>query len=92
MKLDPGRVQMDDGTLELLLLRRMPDGHRPAKPHRPPSAAWTTTAPASFFRHVQRVTVTTDEDLPGRWTGSAPSAPRVELRNLPGAIPLMLCR
>ncbi|MFR6086516.1 MAG: hypothetical protein ACLUIX_04240 [Oscillospiraceae bacterium] len=42
---------------------------------------------------MQQVTVTTDEDLPWSLDGEyAPSAPRVELRNLPGAIPLMLCR
>ena len=47
----------------------------------------------AILRHVQQVTVTTDEDLPWSLDGEyAPSAPRVELRNLPGAIPLMLCR
>ena len=47
--------------------------------------------PGVIFRHVSNVTVTTEEDIPWSLDGEfAPSAPRVEIRNLPQAIQLML--
>ena len=92
MKLDPSRVQMDDGAFELLLLR-MPKTAFDLQSLIAAISRMDYNGPGVIFRHVQQVTVTTDEDLPWSLDGEyAPSAPRVELRNLPGAIPLMLCR
>ena len=92
MKLDPSRVQMDDGAFELLLLR-MPKTAMDLQSLIAATSRMDYNGPGVIFRHVQQVTVTTDEDLPWSLDGEyAPSAPRVELRNLPGAIPLMLCR
>ena len=92
MKLDPSRVQMDDGAFELLLLR-MPKTAIDLQSLIAAISRMDYNGPGVIFRHVQQVTVTTDEDLPWSLDGEyAPSAPRVELRNLPGAIPLMLCR
>ena len=92
MKLDPSRVQMDDGAFELLLLR-MPKTAIDLQSLIAAISRMDYNGPGVIFRHVQQVTVTTDEDLPWSLDGEyAPSAPRVELRNLPGAIPLMLCQ
>ena len=92
MKLDPNHVKMDDGKFELLLLR-MPKTAFDLQSLIAAISRMGYNGPGVIFRHVQQVTVTTDEDLPWSLDGEyAPSAPRVELRNLPGAIPLMLCR
>lgn len=92
MKLDPSRVQMDDGAFELLLLR-MPKTAIDLQSLIAAISRMDYNGPGVIFRHVQQVTVTTDEDLPWSLDGEyAPSTPRVELRNLPGAIPLMLCQ
>ena len=47
--------------------------------------------PGVIFRHVRSVTVTTREDIPWSLDGEyAPSAPRVEIRNLHSAVQLMI--
>ena len=46
--------------------------------------------PGVIFRHVSSVTLTTEDDIPWSLDGEyAPSMPRVEIRNLPGAIELL---
>ena len=47
--------------------------------------------PGVIFRHVQQVTVTTDEDLPWSLDGEyAPSAEDVTIRNCPRALTFRL--
>ena len=90
LKLDPDRVKMDDGRFELLLLR-VP---KTAMDFQGLVLALTRMQydyPGVIFRHVEEVTVTTEEDIPWSLDGEyAPSEPRVEIRNLPGAIRLMM--
>ena len=46
--------------------------------------------PGVILRHVRRVTLTTEENLPWSLDGEyCPSAPRVEIENLPAAIQLV---
>ncbi|MBE6990470.1 MAG: YegS/Rv2252/BmrU family lipid kinase [Ruminococcaceae bacterium] len=92
VKLNPSRVSMNDGQFELLLLQT------PKTPLDLQNLIVALTSmeydyPGVYFRHVRSVTMETDEDIPWSLDGEyAPSAPRVEIRNLPGAIELMLRR
>ena len=89
VKLDSARVKMDDGRFELLLLR-MP---KTALDLQNLIAAMTRMqydCPGVIFRHVQRVTLTTQSHISWSLDGEyAPSAARVEIENLPGAVELL---
>ncbi|MBE6918226.1 MAG: diacylglycerol kinase family lipid kinase [Ruminococcaceae bacterium] len=90
VKLDPERVKMDDGKFELLLLRM------PKTPLDLQNLILALTKmqydyPGVIFRHVDSVTVTTDDDVPWSLDGEyAPSAPQVDIRLLSGAVELLL--
>ena len=90
VKLDPSRVQMDDGLFELLLLR-MPK--TPLDLQNLISAMVEMKydeAHGVIFRHVERVTLTTADDLPWSLDGEfCPSAPKVEIRCRKGAVTLI---
>lgn len=88
VKLDPSRVQMDDGKFELLLLR-MPKTPLDLQ-NLIACLGGEYDVPGVIFRHVERVTLTTDGDIPWSLDGEfAPSAPRVEIRCHHGAITLL---
>ena len=90
VRLDPTRVKMDDGAFELILLR-MPKTPLDLQNLIVAMTRQQYDYPGVIFRHVSNVTVTTEEDIPWSLDGEfAPSAPRVEIRNLPQAIQLML--
>lgn len=86
VKLDPKLVKMDDGKFELLLLRM------------PKTAADLTSliasitkmeydAPGVIFRHVERVVLTTEDDVPWSLDGEyAASTPCVEIECLHHAV------
>lgn len=90
VKLDPGLVRMDDGKFELLLLR-MPKTPLDLQNLILALRKMHYDAPGVILRHVDAVTVTTDDDVPWALDGEyAASAPRVEIRLLPGAIRMLL--
>lgn len=92
VKLDPSRVEMDDGRFELMLLR-MPKSVIDLQNLITAMSSQDYDYPGVIFRHVRQVTLTTQEEISWSLDGEyAPSAPRVEIRNLPGAIRLMLPR
>ena len=90
VKLDPERVKMDDGKFELLLLRM------PKTPLDLQNLILALTKmqydyPGVIFRHVDTVTLTTDDNIPWSLDGEyAASEPRVEIHLRPGAIELLL--
>ena len=90
VKLNPDRVKMDDGKFELLLLRTP----KTALDLQNLIVAITSMEydyPGVIFRHVKSVTVDTRDDIPWSLDGEyAPSEPHVEIRNVPGAIDLVL--
>ncbi|MBQ2061078.1 MAG: YegS/Rv2252/BmrU family lipid kinase [Oscillospiraceae bacterium] len=90
VKLNANLVKMDDGLFEILLLR----SPKTALDLQNLIVALTSMDydyPGVIMRHVKSVTVETPEDLPWSLDGEyAPSAPVVEIRNIPGAISLML--
>lgn len=89
VKLDPARVQMDDGKFELLLLR-MPKTVIDLNNLITGITRMEYHQPGIIFRHVSSITLTTDGDIPWSLDGEyAPSTPRVEIRNLPGAVELL---
>ena len=89
-KLDPKRVHMDDGMFELILLR-MPKTALDLQNLITALNRMDYDYPGVIFRHVRSVTVTTREDIPWSLDGEyAPSAPRVEIRNLHSAVQLMI--
>ena len=89
VKLDPARVQMDDGKFELLLLR-MPKTVIALNNLITGITRMEYDQPGVIFRHVSSITLTTDDDIPWSLDGEyAPSAPRVEIRNLSGAVELL---
>lgn len=89
VKLDPARVQMDDGKFELLLLR-MPKTVIDLNNLITGITRMEYDQPGVIFRHVSSITLTTDDDIPWSLDGEyAPSAPRVEIRNLSGAVELL---
>ena len=89
VKLDPARVQMDDGKFELLLLR-MPKTVIDLNNLITGITRMEYDQPGVIFRHVSSITLTTDDDIPWSLDGEyAPSSPRVEIRNLPGAVELL---
>ena len=89
VKLDPSRVRMDDGKFELLLLR-MPKTALDLQNLITVMTRMQYDYPGVILRHVRRVTLTTEENLPWSLDGEyCPSAPRVEIENLPAAIQLV---
>ena len=89
MKLDPNHVQMDDGKFELLLLR-MPKTALELSALITSLTRMEYNAPGIIFRHVERVTLTTDDIIPWSLDGEyAASQPRVEILNLHHAVALM---
>lgn len=89
VKLDPACVRMDDGMFELLLLR-MPKTALDLQNLINVMTRMQYDYPGVILRHVRHVTVTTDEELPWSLDGEyCPSAPRVEIENLPAAVQLM---
>lgn len=89
VKLDPARVQMDDGKFELLLLR-MPKTVIDLNNLITGITRMEYDQPGVIFRHVSTITLTTDDDIPWSLDGEyAPSASRVEIRNLSGAVELL---
>ena len=90
VKLNPDRVKMDDGKFELLLLRT-PKTALDLQNLIVAIASMEYDYPGVIFRHVRSVTLETQDDIPWSLDGEyAPSEPRVEIRNIPGAIDLML--
>ena len=89
VKLDPSRVRLDDGKFELLLLR-MPKSALDLQNLITAMTRMLYDYPGVILRHVRRVTLTTEENLPWSLDGEyCPSAPRVEIENLPAAIQLV---
>ena len=89
VKLDPSRVKMDDGRFELLLLR-MPKSALDLQNLITAMTRMQYDYPGVIFRHVQRVTLTTQAHIPWSLDGEyAPSAARVDIENLPGAVSLL---
>ena len=89
MKLDPNHVQMDDGKFELLLLR-MPKTALELSALITSLTRMEYNAPGIIFRHVEHVTLTTDDIIPWSLDGEyAASQPRVEILNLHHAVALM---
>ena len=89
VKLDPSRVRMDDGKFELLLLR-MPKTALDLQNLITAMTRMQYDYPGVVFRHVQHVTLTTQTHIPWSLDGEyAPSAARVDIENLPGAVSLL---
>ena len=89
VKLDPSRVKMDDGRFELLLLR-MPKSALDLQNLITAMTRMQYDYPGVIFRHVQHVTLTTQTHIPWSLDGEyAPSAARVDIENLPGAVSLL---
>lgn len=90
MKLDPSRVQMDDGKFELLLLR-MPKNAMELSALISSLTRMEYNEPEVIFRHVEKVVLTTESIIPWSLDGEfAASAPRVEIRNLHHAVELLI--
>ena len=90
VKLNPQRVDMHDGKFELLLLQ----SPKTALDLQNLIVALTSMEynyPGVYFRHVREVSVETEDDLPWSLDGEyAPSEQRVEIRNIPDAVQLLL--
>lgn len=89
VKLDPKHVSMNDGTLELLLLR-MPKTALDLQNLITAMTRMQYDYPGVIFRHVKNVVLTTDQEISWSLDGEyAASAPKVEIQCLPGAIELV---
>ena len=89
VKLDPNRVKMDDGQFELLLLR-MPKTALDLQNLITAMTRMQYDYPGVVFRHVRHVTLTTKSHIPWSLDGEyAPSAERVDIDSLPGAVSLL---
>lgn len=90
VKLDPDRVELDDGRFELLLLR----APKTALDLQNLIVAITQQqydVPGVIFRHVTELTVTTGENIPWSLDGEyAASAPEVHIQVLEHCVELML--
>lgn len=90
VKLDPGKVQMDDGLLELILLR-MPKNVFELNQLITGLTRMEYDQPGIIFRHVSSVDISTEDDLPWSLDGEYfPSQPTVSIRCIPGGIQLMM--
>ena len=89
VKLDPKKVQMDDGKFELLLLK-MPKNPIDLQNLITGLLKMKYDMPGIIFRHVEQVKLTTEDDIPWSLDGEyAESCPIVEIENLPRAITLI---
>lgn len=89
VKLDPDRVQMDDGKFELLLLR-MPKNVIDLNNLIACMTRMEYDYPGVILRHVSSITLTTEDDIPWSLDGEyAASCPVVHIENLHHAIELM---
>ena len=92
VKLNPDRVDMNDGKFELLLLQ-CPKTALDLQNLIVAMTSMEYDYPGVYFRHVREVHVETEEDLPWSLDGEyAPSERHVEIRNIPGAVQLLLRR
>lgn len=90
VKLDPAQVEMSDGLFEMLLLQ-MPHSASDFQTLVSALLKMQYDVPGVILRHVERVHITTADDIPWSLDGEfAPSAPVVEIRNLHNAVQLML--
>ena len=90
MKLDPERVVLDDGKFEVLLI---PSPKTPAALQNMVLALLDQQYDREglVFRHVSRLHLETEEDLPWSLDGEyAPSAPAVDIENRQGALTILL--
>lgn len=74
MKLDPNHVKMDDGKFELLLLR-MPKNAVELSGLIASLTRMEYDAPGVIFRHVEHVTLTTDDIIPWSLDGEYAAQP-----------------
>ena len=89
VKLDPEKVQMDDGKFELLLLK-MPKNPIDLQNLITGLLKMKYDMPGVIFRHVSHIRLTTEDNIPWSLDGEyAPSCPQVEIENLPQAITLI---
>ena len=90
VKLRSEVVDMSDGLFELLLLQS-PKTAQDLQNLIVAVTSMNYDQPGVILRHARSITVETEDDLPWSLDGEfAPSAPRVEIQNHPGAIRLML--
>ena len=90
IRLDPSRVKMNDGKFELLLLEN-PRSPLDLQNLIVALTSMDYTLPGVVFRHVREVEVTSKEGMPWSLDGEyAPGAPVTRIRNLPGAVELLL--
>lgn len=90
VKLDESKVEMDDGKFELLLLR-MPKTVMDLNSLIAGMTKMDYDQPGVIFRHVEHVTLTTEDDIPWSLDGEyAASCPVVQIQNLHHAIGLMM--
>ena len=89
VKLDPQKVEMDDGKFELLLLK-MPKNPIDLQNLITGLLKMKYDMPGVIFRHVEYVKLTTEDNIPWSLDGEyAESCPVVEIENLPRAITLI---
>ena len=89
VKLDPEKVQMDDGKFELLLLK-MPKNPIDLQNLITGLLKMKYDMPGVIFRHVSHIRLTTEDNIPWSLDGEyAPSCPQVEIENLPQSITLI---
>ena len=89
VKLDPKKVEMDDGKFELLLLK-MPKSPLDLQNLITGLLKMKYDMPGVIFRHVEHVKLTTEDNIPWSLDGEyAESCPTVEIENLPKAITLL---
>ena len=89
VKLDPSQVKMDDGFFELFLLR-MPHSVIELNTMVSSLLHMDYEGNSIIFRHVKKVTLTTQDDIPWSLDGEyAPSTPRVEIETLHDAVNLI---
>ena len=90
VKLDPDKVRMDDGLLELVLLR-MPKNVLELNQLITGLTRMEYNTPGILFRHVASVDITTADDLPWSLDGEYyPSCPSVSIRCEAGGIRLVM--
>ena len=90
VKLDPHQVQMDDGSLELILLR-MPKNVFELNQLITGLNRMEYSTPGILFRHIRSAQLTTDAQLPWSLDGEYyPSHASVDIRCVSGGIRLMM--
>lgn len=90
MKLDPGRVVLDDGKFELLLIPN-PKNAMDLQNLVMDLLNQNYDGQGLIFRHVSQLHLETKEDLPWSLDGEyAPSVPAVDIVNCRGALRMLL--